>query len=86
MIGISMREMTPQIETAEISDAQLDNVSGGVNAGLGGTLAADPSGVSGDLSGGIVGVGGASGSINGGVPSGLSAGLPGVEGVTGLVG
>ncbi|WP_181764183.1 type A2 lantipeptide [Streptomyces albidus (ex Kaewkla and Franco 2022)] len=69
--------MGNRIETAELSDAELDNVSGGVGASLPGGLASvdvtpDESGVSASVSGGVPGVGGVSG--------GLSAGLGGVEG------
>lgn len=78
-----MRNTSPQIETAEISDADLDNVSGGVGAslpaGLGGVdVTPGPGGVSASASAGVPGVGGISGSLN--------AGMPAIEGAGGLVG
>jgi hypothetical protein len=74
---------TPQIETAEISDAELDNVSGGVGAslpmGLGGVdVTPGPGGVAASASAGVPGVGGISGTLN--------AGMPAIEGANGLVG
>ncbi|MFC4465005.1 hypothetical protein ACFPH6_10690 [Streptomyces xiangluensis] len=45
---------TPQVETAEISDAGLDSVSGGLAGGMSGGLAGDLSGgLAGGLSGGV---------------------------------
>jgi hypothetical protein len=55
----------PQIETAEIADAELDAVSGGVATSLAGDLVADASGVAGNLSGGVEGVGGFSSTVAG---------------------
>lgn len=59
----------PQIETAEIADAELDAVSGGLHTGLAGDLAASTSGVSGNLTGGIEGVGGVSSTVSGDLTS-----------------
>lgn len=78
-----MRNTSPQIETAELSDADLDNVSGGVGtdlpAGLGAVdVTPGPGGVSVSASAGVPGVGGVSG--------GLHAGVPGVEVPGGVVG
>ncbi|OEV13909.1 hypothetical protein K378_02797 [Streptomyces sp. Amel2xB2] len=78
-----MSNTSPQIETAEISDAELDNVSGGVGANLPAGLGAvdvtpGPGGVSASASAGVPGVGGVAGSV--------SAGVPAVEGASGLVG
>ncbi|OEU90188.1 hypothetical protein DB35_02485 [Streptomyces abyssalis] len=80
-----MRDITPQIETSELSDADLDNVSGGVGATVGGNLAAGLDGVAGSVAGGVDGVGGVAGSVAAGAP-GLTGSLPAVGGVTGLVG
>ena len=59
----------PQIETAEIADAELDAVSGGLHSGLTGDLAASTSGVAGNLTGGIEGVGGLSSTVSGDLTS-----------------
>jgi hypothetical protein len=78
-----MRDMAPQIETAEISDADLDGVSGGVGASLPGGLAGvdvtpGPGGVAASVSSGVPGLGGLNGTIN--------AGMPAIEGASGIVG
>ncbi|WP_314175889.1 type A2 lantipeptide [Streptomyces winkii] len=75
--------MRNTIETAELSDAELDNVSGGVGASLPGGLASvdvtpGPGGVAGSVSGNLPGLGGVSANLNGGVPA--------VEGASGIVG
>jgi hypothetical protein len=59
-----MRNETALIQNAELSDADLDNVSGGVGVNGGGSLTADTSGASGtarldELSVGAAGVTGA---------------------------
>jgi hypothetical protein len=38
MKGSSIMNSTPQVETVEISDAELDNVSGGLNVNAVGTV------------------------------------------------
>ncbi|QPP07773.1 type A2 lantipeptide [Streptomyces bathyalis] len=75
--------MRDQIETAELSDADLDNVSGGVGASLPGGLAGvdvtpGPGGAAATVSGAVPGVGGVSATLN--------AGVPAVEGASGIVG
>ncbi|WP_206323011.1 type A2 lantipeptide [Streptomyces sp. HNM0575] len=75
--------MAPQIETAEISDADLDGVSGGVGASLPGGLAGvdvtpTAGGVAASVSSGAPGLGGVNGTLN--------AGVPHVENATGIVG
>lgn len=72
-----MRNATDRIETAELSDADLDNVSGGVGVnlpgGLGGAdVTAVPGGVSASVGANVPGVGGVAG--------GVGAGLDGVNG------
>lgn len=69
--------MRKTIETAELSDAELDNVSGGVGVSLpGGVGSVDVTpgadGVSASVTAGVPGVGGVTG--------GVGAGLSGVEG------
>lgn len=68
-----------EIETTELTDAELDNVSGGVGATLPGGLGSvdvtpGPSGVSASLSGGVAGVGGVSAGANAGL-DGLGGGV-----------
>lgn len=75
--------MRDQIETAELADADLDNVSGGLGASLpmglaGVDVTPGPGGVAASVSGGIPGVGGINGTLN--------AGVPAIEGASGLVG
>ncbi|HWM35502.1 MAG TPA: hypothetical protein VNS49_00080 [Streptomyces sp.] len=61
--------MRNTIETAEISDAELDNVSGGVGATVGGAVSAGLEGVSGSVAGDVAGVTGVAGSVSAGAPS-----------------
>ncbi|SCK16538.1 hypothetical protein [Streptomyces sp. WMMB 322] len=75
--------MRNTIETAELSDAELDNVSGGVGASLPGGLAGvdvtpGPGGAAASVSANVPGLGGISGTLN--------AGVPAVEGASGIVG
>ncbi|OEU90187.1 hypothetical protein DB35_02480 [Streptomyces abyssalis] len=72
-----MRDIS-RIETAELSDADLDNVSGGVSATVGGGIAdvavtPGPGGVAANVD--VVGVNGT-----------VNAGVPAVEGASGIVG
>ncbi|WP_254665892.1 type A2 lantipeptide [Streptomyces sp. WMMB 322] len=77
--------MTPQIATAELSDADLDNVSGGVAASVGGNVAAGLDGVAGSVAGSVDGVDGLAGGVTS-AASGVAGSVPGVGTVTGLVG
>jgi hypothetical protein len=67
-------DFTPQVETREINDADLDGVAGGVGVGiLGISLDVPVSGIVGNASG-----------LTGLTTTGIST-LPGVSTVTGLV-
>ncbi|EPH44189.1 type A2 lantipeptide [Streptomyces aurantiacus] len=72
---------TPQVETLEISDADLDNVSGGLVSGVAGNVTgtvdsiAPVSGVVGGLVGTVENVTGVNTSAVTGLASGLTAGL-----------
>lgn len=75
--------MRNSIETAELTDADLDNVSGGVGtslpAGLGSVdVTPGPGGVAVSANANVPGVGGIGGTLNVGVPA--------AEGASGLVG
>lgn len=73
--------MRDRIETAEITDAELDNVSGGVGVSLDGIANVDvtpgPGGVAASVSGALPQAGGVSGTLN--------VGMPAIEGSNGIV-
>lgn len=79
--GSSHHELHPQVETLEISDADLDNVSGGLVGGLAANLTgtADSivpvSGVVGGLTGTVEGLTGVNTAAVTGLATGLTAGL-----------
>ena len=73
--------MRDRIETAEITDAELDNVSGGVGVSLDGLANVDvtpgPGGVAASVNGALPQAGGLSGTLN--------VGMPAIEGSNGVV-
>lgn len=77
-------EFTPQVETREISDSDLDGVSGGLGASVGGTIGLD--GVSGGIA--VDGITGFVTSATSALPlstvTGLAAPLTGITGIAGL--
>jgi hypothetical protein len=62
-----MTNQKSQLEIAEISDAELENISAGVRVSADGAAAVDPSGVSGSAAASVAGVADAGGEVSGGV-------------------